>query len=115
MDPIASMTSTSPMSAMDSMTSRDGLEAADVSAPPAIAMVFAAAAIQARVEALIVAKFGRVEAELNASGVVDSLGAMELLVLLQDEFEVRLAEVTVQDLSSVARIVSVIEAAMARR
>ena len=71
--------------------------------------------IQSRVEAVILGKFGRVEADLNASGIVDSLGAMELLVLLQDEFAVPLKDVTVQDLSTVARIVSVIEAAMASR
>ena len=71
--------------------------------------------IQSRVEAVILSKFGRVEADLNASGIVDSLGAMELLVLLQDEFAVPLKDVTVQDLSTVARIVSVIEAAMASR
>ena len=72
------------------------------------------AAIQARVEAMILGKFGRVEPELHATGIVDSLGAMELLVLLQDEFRVRLGDVTVKDLSSVARIVSVIATAMAR-
>lgn len=70
--------------------------------------------IQQRVEAVIVGKFGRVEADLSASGIVDSLGAMELLVLLQDEFQVRLVGVTVKDLSTVARIVSVIEAAMTK-
>jgi acyl carrier protein len=73
------------------------------------------AALEAQVIAMIVAKFGRIEADLNASGLVDSLGAMELLVLLQDELQVRLVDVTVQDLSSVARIVTVVEAAMARR
>jgi acyl carrier protein len=67
---------------------------------------------QARVEAVILGKFGRVEADLNASGIVDSLGAMELLVLLQDEFRIRLSDVTVQDLASVARIVSVVDAAI---
>lgn len=70
--------------------------------------------IQQRVEAVILGRFGRVEADLSASGLVDSLGAMELLVLLQDELQVRLVDVTVQDLSSVPRIVSLIEAALAR-
>jgi acyl carrier protein len=70
--------------------------------------------IQQRVEAVILGKFGRVEADLSASGIVDSLGAMELLVLLQDEFRIRLADVTVKDLSTVARIVSLIEAATVR-
>lgn len=72
-----------------------------------------AEAIRQRVEGIILGKFGRVEADLSASGIVDSLGAMELLVLLQNEFEVRLPDVTVQDLSSVPRIVSVLQAAMA--
>ena len=71
--------------------------------------------IQQRVEAAIRGKFGRVEEELSASGIIDSLGAMELLVLLQDEFQVRLVDVTVKDLSSMTRIVSLIEAAMANR
>jgi len=67
--------------------------------------------IGARVERLILAKFGRVEEDLVASGLVDSLSAMELLVLLQDEFHVRLADVTVTDLSTVPGIVDKIEKA----
>ena len=70
--------------------------------------------IQQRVEAVIVCKFGHLEDDLSASGFVDSLGAIELLFLLQDEFRVNLGDVTLKDLSSVARIVSVIEAAMVR-
>lgn len=71
-------------------------------------------AIQHRVKAVIVGKFGRLEDDLSASGLVDSLGAMELFFLLQDEFRIRLADVTLKDFSSVARIVSVIEAAMVK-
>jgi acyl carrier protein len=71
--------------------------------------------IQQRVRAVIVTKFGRLEDDLNASGLVDSLGAMELLFLLQDEFRIRLGDVTLKDLSTVGRIVSVIEAAVVRR
>ncbi len=71
--------------------------------------------VHERVTAVIVGKFGRLEDDLNTSGLVDSLGAMELLLLLQDEFQIRLADVTLKDFSSVVRIVSVIEAAMARR
>jgi len=70
--------------------------------------------IQHRVQAVILRKFGRLEDDLIASGLVDSLGAMELLLLLQDEFRIPLADVTLKDLSSVACIVSVIEAAMFR-
>jgi acyl carrier protein len=70
--------------------------------------------IQQRVEAVIVGKFGHLEDDLNASGLVDSLGAIELLCLLQDEFRIKLGDVTLKDLSSVARIVSVIEAAVVR-
>ena len=72
----------------------------------------ATSAIQHRVQALILGKFGRLEDDLSASGLVDSLGAIELLLLLQEEFRIPLADVTLKDLSSVARIVSVIEAAM---
>ena len=71
--------------------------------------------IRERVNAVILGKFGRLEDDLSASGLVDSLGTMELLLLLQDEFQVRLPDVTLKHLSNVARIVSVIEAAMARR
>lgn len=71
--------------------------------------------IQHRVQTVIIGKFGRLEDDLSASGLVDSLGAMELLFLLQDEFRIHLADVTLEDLSSVARIVSVIKAAMAKR
>jgi acyl carrier protein len=71
--------------------------------------------IHERVTAVIVGKFGRLENDLNTSGLVDSLGAMELLLLLQDEFQIHLADVRLKDLSSVGRIVSVIEAVMARR
>jgi acyl carrier protein len=70
------------------------------------------ASIQERVEAVIRAKFGRVESDLSASGIIDSLRAMELLVELQDEFGVRLSDVTVQDLSTVPRIVVLVEAAL---
>jgi hypothetical protein len=73
------------------------------------------ATTEGRVEAVILGRFGRVEADLYASGIVDSLGAMELLVLLQNEFQIRLVDVTVKDLSTVARIVSVVDAAMAKR
>jgi acyl carrier protein len=67
--------------------------------------------IQERVEAVIRGKFGRVETELAASGLVDSLRAMELLVSLQDEFRLELPNVTIQDLATVPRIVALIEAA----
>jgi acyl carrier protein len=71
--------------------------------------------IQRRVEAVIVGKFGHLEDDLNASGLVDSLGAIELLFLLQDEFQITLGDVTLKDLASVVRIVSVIESAMVSR
>jgi len=71
--------------------------------------------IQQRVEAVIVGKFGLLEEDLDASGLVDSLGAIDLLLLLQDEFGITLGDATLKDLSSVVRIVSVIEAAMVRR
>jgi acyl carrier protein len=71
--------------------------------------------IQQRVEAVIVGKFGLLEEDLDGSGLVDSLGAIELLLLLQDEFGITLSDATLKDLSSVVRIVSVIEAAMVRR
>ena len=70
--------------------------------------------VRARVEALILARFGRVEADLMASGIIDSVSAMELLLLLQDEFGLRLTGVTVTDLSTVPRIVTVVEAAQVR-
>jgi acyl carrier protein len=65
--------------------------------------------IRAKVEALILAKFGRVEPDLMASGIIDSLRAMELLLLLQEAFGLPLSGVTVIDLSTVDRIVSLIE------
>lgn len=71
--------------------------------------------IQGRVEAVIVQKFGRVETDLVEQGIVDSLGAMELLVLLQTEFGVRLTDVAIADLSTVPRIVALVEAALAAR
>jgi len=71
--------------------------------------------IQQRVEAVIVGKFGLLEEDLDGSGLVDSLGAIELLLLLQDEFGITLSDATLKDLSSVVRIVSAIEAAMVRR
>jgi len=71
--------------------------------------------IQQRVEAVIVGKFGLLEEDLDGSGLVDSLGAIELLLLLQDEFGITLGDATLKDLSSVVRIVSAIEAAMVRR
>jgi acyl carrier protein len=70
--------------------------------------------IRTRVEALILGKFGRVESDLTASGIIDSVSAMELLLLLQDEFGVQLSGVTVTDLSTVPSIVAVIEDAKAR-
>jgi extradiol dioxygenase family protein/acyl carrier protein len=70
--------------------------------------------VRARVEALLVARFGRIEADLVASGIVDSLGAMELLVLIQEEFGVKLAGVTAIDLATVPRIVALVERARAR-
>ena len=69
--------------------------------------------IQARVESVIMQRFGRVETDLVEQGIVDSLGAMELLVLLQKEFEVRLGDVMIADLATVPRIAAVVEAALA--
>ena len=66
-------------------------------------------------EAVIVRRFGRIEEDLGASGIIDSISAMELLVLLQDEFAVQLSEVTVADLATVPGIVRVIESAVGRR
>jgi len=71
--------------------------------------------IQERVAAVIVQKFGRVETDLVERGIVDSLGAMELLVLLQTEFGVRLSDAAIADLSTVPRIVALVEAALAAR
>jgi acyl carrier protein len=62
---------------------------------------------------VIVQKFGRVETDLVEQGIVDSLGAMELLLLLQTEFGVRLGDAAVADLSTVPRIVALVEAALA--
>jgi acyl carrier protein len=63
-----------------------------------------------RVESLIARAFGSVNEDLVASGVVDSVRAMELLVLLEQEFAVRLGNIGMKDLATVTSIVGVIDA-----
>jgi acyl carrier protein len=57
------------------------------------------------VEGLISRAFGRCEEELFASGVLDSLRAVELGVLLEQEFGLSLTDLSLQDLASVTNIV----------
>jgi acyl carrier protein len=69
-------------------------------------------AIRGRVESIIAGAFGAVNEDLVASGVVDSVRAMELLVLLEKEFEVKLEHVGMKDLATVTGIVGVIGASL---
>ena len=61
--------------------------------------------LRARVEAIILQKFGRVEEQLFDSGLLDSLRAIELGVLLEGEFGIPITDLTVHDLASVTCIV----------
>jgi hypothetical protein len=63
-------------------------------------------ALRDRVTALIVREFGTVEEDLVASGILDSLRSMELMIALETEFAVKLSHIQVADLSTVTRIVA---------
>jgi extradiol dioxygenase family protein len=68
--------------------------------------------IRPRVEAAIHRVCGRVDEQLEATGLLDSLRAMELVATLQQELGVVLREVTLADLRTVTRIVHVVDRAM---
>ena len=68
--------------------------------------------IRPRIEATIHRICGRVEEELAAAGLVDSLKAMELVTALQQDFRITLADATVADLSTVTRVVDLVDRAM---
>ena len=61
--------------------------------------------LRERVESIIQAKFGRVEEQLFDSGLLDSLRAIELGVLLEGEFGIPITDLTVHDLATVTCIV----------
>ena len=61
--------------------------------------------LRERVESIILAKFGRLEEQLFDSGLLDSLRAIELGVLLEGEFGIPITDLTVHDLASVTCIV----------
>jgi acyl carrier protein len=73
--------------------------------------------LRQRVEDLVVRAFGRSEERLFDSGLLDSLRAVELGVLLEENFGIPISELSVQDLASIATIVQKLDsfAATTRR
>jgi acyl carrier protein len=66
--------------------------------------------LRARVEEILTRTFGRCEEHLYASGLIDSLRAIELGTLLEAEFGIPISELSVQDLVSVTTIVDKLQA-----
>ncbi|MEO8700887.1 MAG: acyl carrier protein [Kofleriaceae bacterium] len=62
--------------------------------------------LRARVEGIVTQAFGRTEENLFSSGVLDSLRAIELGMLLEEEFAIPISDLDIQDLSSISNIVT---------
>jgi acyl carrier protein len=56
--------------------------------------------VRARVEAILLSRFGRVEEQLILSGILDSLRTIEFALELEAEFQIELHHLTVQDTST---------------
>jgi len=68
--------------------------------------------IRPRIEASIHRICGHVEEQLVAAGLMDSVRAMELVTALQQEFRVALSEATLADMTTVTRVVDLVDRAM---
>lgn len=62
--------------------------------------------IRARVEAILMRQFGRVEEQLIGSGMLDSLRTIEFALGLEAEFQIQLHHLTVQDTSTITAVTS---------
>lgn len=60
--------------------------------------------IEERVRRIVLAKHGRVEEELTASGIVDSLAAIDLAIELEKEFELAPDSFALADFVTVTRL-----------
>jgi acyl carrier protein len=61
--------------------------------------------LRARIEAILIKRFGRVEERLFATGLIDSLGAIQLGVHLEDEFGIGMTDLELHDFISITSIV----------
>jgi acyl carrier protein len=61
--------------------------------------------VRARVERILIDRFGRVQEELVAAGILDSLKTIELALALESEFGVPLDELTTQDTMTLSALV----------
>jgi acyl carrier protein len=60
--------------------------------------------IAARLRQLIKAKYGRVEEELMASGLIDSLRAVELALILAKEFNLEADSFALRDMKTITSL-----------
>ena len=73
--------------------------------PSALAQRTDDRSVRSRVEDIVKQAFGRSEERLFDSGVLDSLRAIELGVLLEEAFGIPISELSIQDLASITSIV----------
>lgn len=69
--------------------------------------------IRARVERLLVSRYGNVDEELFAAGILDSLRAIEFALDLEAEFQVPMSSVTLLDMQTMTRLVDRVEECLA--
>lgn len=53
-----------------------------------------------RISTIFIREFGRVEEDLVASGIVDSLKSIEVALILEEEFQVPLESLTMADMTT---------------
>jgi hypothetical protein len=70
--------------------------------------------LRPRIEAAIHRTRGAVQERLLAGGFLDSIGAMELVVAIQDDLGVALGEIELSDLATVTTLTTAVAAAVLR-
>lgn len=56
--------------------------------------------VRDRLSTIFIREFGRVEEDLVASGIVDSLKSIEVALILEEEFQVPLESLTMADMTT---------------
>lgn len=60
--------------------------------------------VRDRISTIFIREFGRVEEDLVASGIVDSLKSIEVALILEEEFQVPLESLTMADMTTLASL-----------